>query len=283
MPIAANNISYTYSKNTPFEHTAVSDLSLTIREGDYIGMIGHTGSGKTTLIKILCGLLPPSSGTLTLNGEEVYNKKFDKRKLRQQIGVVFQYPEYQLFEETVKKDIAFGPTKQGHSPEEVEKRVCEAMELLGIPEHLGDKSPFELSGGQKRLCALAGVLAMKPKFLFLDEPVAGLDPVSREHLFEVIQRLNAQGTAIILITHSMDDLAQHAKKVFVLNGGRLAFAGTPAEIFSRPEELKAMGLNVPQVSELVLMLKNRGVVLPSDLVTVDQLIEYVRSKRCKHA
>lgn len=273
--IEIKNLGYVYSPNTPFETAALKDINLSIDEGEYLGIIGHTGSGKTTLIKILCGLLNPTSGRVELNGEDIFAKKYDTLNLRKNIGIVFQYPEYQLFEETVERDIAFGPIKQGLSEEEVKLRVSEAAQLLEIPKDVLSKSPFDLSGGQKRRAAIAGVIAMKPKILILDEPVAGLDPIGRESLFDLIGKLHESGTTIVLITHSMDDLAAHAKRVIVLKNGEIKMQGSPREIFGNAKKISEMGLNVPQISELVSILQERGINIPSDILTQDEFVEFV--------
>jgi energy-coupling factor transport system ATP-binding protein len=261
---------------TPFESSAVTDISLEIGDGEYVGMIGHTGSGKTTLIKMISGLLKPTGGRVFLNGQDINKKGYDKKNLRRNIGVIFQYPEYQLFEETVYKDVAFGPQKLGLSPEEVEERVRQALSLVQLEfDAVKERSPFELSGGQKRRAAIAGVLAMQPQTLIMDEPVAGLDPAGRESLFSLIKELNMKGTTILLITHSMDDLAAQAKRVVVLNQGAVVMDGTPKSIFARAQELWDMGLDVPEISKLAAMLKDRGCEIPQDLLTVQEMKEYL--------
>lgn len=279
MPIAIENLSYTYLPGTPFESSAVSDVSLHIEDGEYLGVIGHTGSGKTTLIKMISGLMKPTKGRILLNGEDINKKGYDKKTLRRSIGVIFQYPEYQLFEETVYKDVAFGPHKLGLSPEEAEIRVKQALALVNVEyEDVKDRSPFELSGGQKRRVAIAGVLAMQPKILIMDEPVAGLDPVGRESLFALIKDLNDQGTTIILITHSMDDLAANAKRVVVMNKGTIVMDGPPKIIFAKASELLAMGLDVPEVSKMAAMLKARGFDIPQDMITVQEMRDFILQK-----
>jgi len=257
---------------TPFEAKAVDDLSLKIEDGEFLGIIGHTGSGKTTMIGLIAGLLKPTSGRVLIDGEDIGAKGYDRKKLRRKIGVVFQYPEHQLFEETVYKDIAFGPGKLGISAEETEERVRYAMELMELDfDSVKNLSPFELSGGQKRRVAIAGVLAMKPSVLILDEPVAGLDPAGRTHLMNMIDRLNREGVTILLITHSMDDLAENARRVVVLKGARLLMDGTPAEVFARRDELTAASLNVPCVAEIAAKLRARGKDIPPDIIRLDDL------------
>ena len=279
MPIAAENLGYTYLPGTPFESVAVSGVNLTVEDGEYLGVIGHTGSGKTTLIKMMCGLLKPTSGRVLLNGGDIHKKGYDRKLLRSSIGVIFQYPEYQLFEETVYKDVAFGPGKLGFSPEQTEEAVREALSLVRLDfGSVKDRSPFELSGGQKRRVAIAGVLAMRPGILVMDEPVAGLDPAGRQRLFELIRDLNDQGTTIILITHSMDDLAAHAKRVVVLNHGSLTMDGTPREVFGRAAELTEMGLDVPEISKIASLLNERGCAVPSGLITVQEMKEYILNR-----
>ena len=272
MPIELENLTYTYMPGTPFEARAVDDLSLKIEDGEFLGIIGHTGSGKTTMIGLIAGLLKPTSGRVLIDGDDIAAKGYDRKKLRRKIGVVFQYPEHQLFEETVYKDIAFGPGKLGISEAETEERVRYAMELMELDfDSVKNLSPFELSGGQKRRVAIAGVLAMKPSVLILDEPVAGLDPAGRIHLMNMIRRLNREGVTILLITHSMDDLAENARRVVVLKGSRLLMDGTPAEVFARREELTAASLDVPCVAEIAAKLRARGKDIPPGIIRLDDL------------
>jgi energy-coupling factor transport system ATP-binding protein len=245
------NVSHTYQPNTPFSAVALDNISLSIEDRDLLALIGHTGSGKSTLAQHLNGLMKPTSGRVLFNGKDINEDASRLRELRFQVGLVFQYPEYQLFEETVEKDIAFGPRNMGLSDEEIKSRVLGAMDLVGLnPEEIGQKSPFELSGGQMRRVALAGVLAMRPKVLVLDEPTAGLDPRARSFLLSDIKRLHREGTTVVMISHSMDDVAALATRIAVMDHGSLAMTGTPAEIFAQPQRLIQMGLNVPQVSLL---------------------------------
>jgi energy-coupling factor transport system ATP-binding protein len=279
MPIAVENLGYVYLPGTPFESIALSDVSFCIEDGEYLGVIGHTGSGKTTLIKLVAALMKPTSGRVLLNGEDINQKGFDRKTLRKNVGVIFQYPEYQLFEETVYKDVAFGPAKMGLSPEEIEERVREALSLVNVDfEGVKERSPFELSGGQKRRVAIAGVLAMRPQVLIMDEPVAGLDPAGRENLFGLIRTLNEGGTTIVLITHSMDDLAANARRVIVMNKGSLVMDDTPKAVFSHAEELNEMGLGVPEISKIAAMLKSRGIDVPAGLISVGEMKRFVLSR-----
>ena len=275
MPIELLNLTYTYSPGTPFESKAVDDISLKIEDGEFAGIIGHTGSGKTTMIGLIAGLLKPMSGKVLIDGEDIGARGYDRKKLRRQIGVVFQYPEHQLFEETVYKDIAFGPGKTGVPEGEIEARVRHAMELMELDyDGIKGLSPFELSGGQKRRVAIAGVLAMQPKVLILDEPVAGLDPAGRDHLMKLVGGLNSEGVTIILITHSMDDLAENARRVIALKGAKLMMDGTPAEVFARGDELKEASLDVPSVADIAAKLRARGMDVPRDLIRLDELELY---------
>lgn len=259
MALELQNVSHTYQPNTPFSAVALDNISLSIEDRDLLALIGHTGSGKSTLAQHLNGLMKPTSGRVLFNGKDINEDASRLRELRFQVGLVFQYPEYQLFEETVEKDIAFGPRNMGLSDEEIKSRVLGAMDLVGLnPEEIGQKSPFELSGGQMRRVALAGVLAMRPKVLVLDEPTAGLDPRARSFLLSDIKRLHREGTTVVMISHSMDDVAALATRIAVMDHGSLAMTGTPAEIFAQPQRLIQMGLNVPQVSLLASRLITAG-------------------------
>lgn len=276
MSIELENLTYTYMPGTPFEAKAVDNINLKINEGEFLGVIGHTGSGKTTLIGLVAGLLKPTSGRVLIEGEDIAAKSFDRKALRRYIGVVFQYPEHQLFEETVYKDIAFGPKKTGVVEEEIEQRVRHAMELMELDfDDVKDLSPFELSGGQKRRVAIAGVLAICPKVLILDEPVAGLDPKGRTHLMNLITRLNSEGVTIIMITHSMDDLAEYAQRVIVLNGARLVMDDAPQNVFLKEAELKQIGLDVPYVARIASQLRSKGLKVDTDVIKLDKLEEAV--------
>ncbi|WMJ84874.1 energy-coupling factor transporter ATPase [Oscillospiraceae bacterium LTW-04] len=268
--VKVDHVSYVYSPGTPFEKIAVDDFSLEIEEGDFVGVIGHTGSGKSTFIQHLNGLLRPTSGTISIFGRDIWANPKKIREFRFLVGLVFQYPEYQLFEETVEKDIAFGPTNMGLSAAEIKDRVHEAAGFVGLDPDVMQKSPFELSGGQKRRVAIAGVLAMRPKVLILDEPTAGLDPKGREQIFGQINQYHKKtGSTVLLVSHSMEDVARHAKKVLVVNDSKLFAYGTVEEVFSRTEELVNMGLAAPQVTKIFMELKNRGFDVSTQVYTVE--------------
>ncbi|MDD3766015.1 MAG: energy-coupling factor transporter ATPase [Eubacteriales bacterium] len=270
MIIKAENLSYTYSQGGPFQKDALHAVSFTIKKGEFIGIIGHTGSGKSTLVQHLNGLLKPTSGKIYIDGIDTSGKKADLKAVRAKVGLVFQYPEHQLFEETVRRDIAFAPTNMGLSKEEIEERVEQACALVGISKDILDKSPFEISGGQKRRVAIAGVLAMKPQVLVLDEPTAGLDPRGREEILSQIKKLHKDiGITVILVSHGMEDIANTVERLFVMNKGKIAMEGTPLEVYSRYEELEEIGLSAPQVTKLMKRLFNVNVC------TVAQAKEYL--------
>lgn len=277
MSIKAENIKYIYSEGTPFMTVALDEINLEIKEGDFLGVIGHTGSGKSTLIQLLNGLEKPSEGKIIVNDIVVGEDKKKLSKIRQTVGLVFQYPEYQLFEETVAKDVAFGPMNLKLSEEETEKRVKEALELVGFNyKSIKDESPFDLSGGQKRRVAIAGVLAMKPDYLILDEPTAGLDPAGRNEIFEQIKKLHKKANVtVVLVSHSMEDIAKLVNRVIVLYKGKIHMQGTPKEIYSQSEELKKIGLGVPQVAEIVNELRKRGFNIRPDILTVQEAKEEI--------
>ncbi|MHC1787001.1 MAG: energy-coupling factor transporter ATPase [Christensenellales bacterium] len=263
MPITLEHLGHTYQPGSPFQATAIHDISLEIQDGELLALIGHTGSGKSTLAMHLNGLLQPTQGRVLLDGQDINAKETNKRAVRFQVGLVFQYPEQQLFEETVRKDIGFGPRNMGLSQEEIDSRVRGAMEKIGLPyEEIAEKSPFELSGGQMRRVALAGVLAMRPRILVLDEPTAGLDPRARDFLLSDVAALHREGTTVVMISHSMDDVARLATRIAVLEKGGLCMAGSPQEIFSQVERLSGMGLDVPQASKLRHLLGQGGIDLP---------------------
>lgn len=272
MPIVINQLSHTYLPGSALAYPALSNIDLTIQDGEFLGVIGHTGSGKSTMIQHLNGLLLPTSGTVTVDGLDINEKKL-RKKIRSLVGMVFQYPEYQLFEETVEKDVSFGPKNMGLEEGEIRERALEALTLVGLPpEQFCEKSPFELSGGEKRRAALAGILAMRPKYLVLDEPMAGLDPRGRAEILSLIESLRERNhTGIVMVSHSMDDVAMYADRIAVLNNGTLAMVGAPEDVFSRSEELLNMGLNLPQATRLVRALRERGIKIERDYYRMDEL------------
>lgn len=271
--LEVHDLSYVYSKGTPFEQKALDHVNLNVERGEFLAIIGHTGSGKSTLIQHLNGLLRPTDGQVLLHGKNIFASDCDIRRVRFRIGLVFQYPEYQLFEETVGKDIAYGPTNMGLDAAEIERRVAQAMEDVGLDVSLRDKSPFELSGGQKRRVALAGVVAMQPEILVLDEPTAGLDPAGRREMFELIRRLHdLHGTTIVLVTHSMEDAARMADRLVVMQNGRVFLTGKPEEVFARADELEQAGLTVPQVTKILLELKKRGIPVDTGCYTIERAV-----------
>lgn len=271
MQVKLENVTHTYQPGSPFQATAIKEVSLEIREGDFLALIGHTGSGKSTLAQHINGLLKPTQGRVLLDGQDIHEKGFDKKAVRRKVGLVFQYPEHQLFEETVKKDVAFGPRNLGLPQEEIDVRVKEALETVGLGgEEFAEKSPFELSGGQMRRVALAGVLAMRPQMLVLDEPAAGLDPLSRDEMLEMISALHRHGTTVVMVSHAMDDVARFATRAVVMEQGRIVMDGTPEEIFRHSEGLERMGLDVPSVCKLGMRLKEMGVPLAGDFFREEQ-------------
>lgn len=266
------HLTHTYGIGTPFQRNAVEDLSFTVKEGEFLGVIGHTGSGKSTLIQHLNGLLKPTAGRILLDGKDIWAEPKKIRDVRFRVGLVFQYPEYQLFEETVYKDIAFGPTNMGKSGEELDRCIRTAARLVGLPDSALEKSPFELSGGQKRRVALAGVIAMEPEVLILDEPTAGLDPAGRENLMANIRDFHRnRGGTVILVSHSMDEIAQNVDRILVLRSSHILMQGTPREVFARAEELLSAGLDVPQVTRVAMALRDRGVPIDPAVYTVADL------------
>ena len=265
------NLGFVYGKGTPFEKRAVDNVSLTIKRGEFIGVIGHTGSGKSTLMQMLNGLLQPSSGHIYYNGEDIHGEGFDKKKLRSKVGLVFQYPEHQLFEETVLSDVMFGPRNLGLSEEECRKRATEALRHVGMEERYFEQSPFDLSGGQKRRAAIAGVLAMRPEILVLDEPTAGLDPRGRDEILGLITDMKKQlHMTILLVSHSMDDVARYADRIMVMRRGKLVYNDVPAEIFKHSAELEEMGLSAPQITYIMEYLQTRGLRVNADMLTVEE-------------
>ena len=281
MPIVLEELSHVYMEGSPFESVALDKVSLTIEDGEFVGLIGHTGSGKSTLVQHLNGLLKPTSGKITVDGLDLSDKETDMREVRRRVGLVFQYPEYQLFEETVRKDIAFGPGNLGINGEELEARVRSAAAQVGLEEELLDKSPFELSGGQKRRVAIAGVLAMQPKVLVLDEPTAGLDPKGREELIDLMRSLNASGVTLVMVSHSMNDVARLCSRVLVMNHGRPALSGSAGEVFSHGKELKEMGLGLPDGARLAALLRAQGWAIPDTVYKFDQIEPLIEQRLLK--
>ena len=266
------NLTHTYGVGTPFQRSAVEDMTFDVYQGEFLGIIGHTGSGKSTLIQHLNGLLKPTSGQVLLSGKDIWAEPKKIRDVRFRVGLVFQYPEYQLFEETVYKDIAFGPINMGKTGEELDRCIRESARLVGIRDDQLEKSPFELSGGQKRRVALAGVLAMEPEVLILDEPTAGLDPAGRENLMANIRDFHRnRHTTVILVSHSMDEIAQNVDRILVLKSAHVLMSGAPAEVFARGQELLAAGLDVPQVTRIAMALRDRGLAIDPAVYTVRDL------------
>ena len=268
--ITVENVSFVYSAKTPFEVTALNDVSVNIEENCITGIIGHTGSGKSTLVQMFNGLLKPTSGRILLDGKDIWGKGSKMSDVRYEVGLVMQYPEYQLFEDTVEADIAYGPRNMGLDEEEIKKRVLETADLVGLDRENLKKSPFDLSGGQKRRAAIAGIMAMRPKVLVLDEPSAGLDPAGKSAIFEGIRNYaKFSGAAVVIVSHSMDDMAKYCENIIVMSHSKVAMAGKRNEVFSRGDELEAIGLGVPQMTYLVRLLAAAGVDIPQDIYTVD--------------
>ena len=267
------NVGFVYGKGTPFEKRAVDDVSLKIEQGEFIGVIGHTGSGKSTLMQMLNGLIRPTDGQVLLDGNDIWEQPKNIRRIRFKVGMVFQYPEYQLFEETVYKDIAFGPQNQGKQGDELDKAVREAADFTGLKPELLQKSPFDLSGGEKRRAAIAGVIAMDPEVLVLDEPTAGLDPMGREVLLSQIVRYHKErDNTVLLVSHTMEDVARFADKIIVMNKGRLEMFAPTKEVFSRGEELESFGLKIPQITKIMRQLRQKGFDVPEGVLTVDEAL-----------
>lgn len=283
MSIIFNHVNHIYDADADRPVIALKDINLSIQDGEFIGLIGHTGSGKSTLIQHMNGLLKPTSGTILYNGADISDKDYSLSKLRNRVGLVFQYPEHQLFEETVFADVCFGPKNQGLDQKEVELRAFDALYKVGLPRELYYASPFELSGGQKRLAAIAGVLAMKPEVLILDEPTAGLDPKGREDILNQISELQAkERITIILVSHSMEDVANYVDRLLVMNRGELVFDDVPKTIFTYVDELESMGLAAPSVTYIVRALNNKGISIDPQIITIEEAAEAIMrlSKRC---
>ena len=271
MPVEIKKLTHVYMPGTPFEARALNEVSLNIRDGEFIGIIGHTGSGKSTLISHFNGLEKSEPGVVFVNGMDLGEKGADLIAIRRVVGLVFQYPEYQLFEETVAKDIAFGPRNLGLDEAEIERRVARAIELVGLDASAAEKSPFELSGGQKRRVAIAGVLAMQPSILVLDEPAAGLDPAGRRDMLELVKSIHASGVTVVMVSHSMDDVGRLCDRLYVLNKGEIAFSGTPAEVFVHDQRLHEIGLDVPECAKLARKLREAGYDMPEGIYRMEDV------------
>lgn len=271
MQLIVDHLTFKYNKDLSTEVTALDDVNLVINEGDFIGLLGHTGSGKSTFVQHLNALLTPTSGTIYFEGEDVFDKDYDKKKLRSKVGLVFQYPEHQLFAETVFEDVCFGPRNMGLDRKEVELRAYEALKKVGMEDELFYQSPFDMSGGQKRKAAIAGVLAMKPDILILDEPTAGLDPKGRDDILDLIKKMHDEnGITIILVSHSMEDVAKYVNRIVVFNDGKVAFDDKPRSVFAHYKELEQMGLAAPRVTYIMDKLRSRGFDVPTDVITIDE-------------
>lgn len=276
MSIIVNHLTYRYNPGTAMEQTALDDVNLQINDGEFIGLIGHTGSGKSTLVQQLNGILKPTEGGVYVDGEDISDDDYDLKKLRSRVGLVFQYPEHQLFESDVFTDVCFGPKNIGLTKKEAELRAYEALKQVGIADEYFYQSPFDLSGGQKRRVAIAGVLAMKPEVLILDEPTAGLDPKGRDELLDKLQKIREEsGCTIVLVSHSMEDVAKYADRIVVMHKGKVAFDGTPSEVFKHRDELKEMGLGVPDITETMYALKEAGFKVSTDCITVSEAVKEI--------
>ena len=275
--ISVENLTHTYSVGTPFEQTAIRDVSVTLTQGESIFVLGHTGSGKSTFVQHLNALLQPTSGTVRIDGEDINRDKISRRDVKRRVGLVFQYPEYQLFEETVAEDIAFGPKNMKLPKEEIDERVREAAGFVGVEESLFSRSPLELSGGQKRRVAIAGVIAMRPEVLILDEPTAGLDPIGSRTIMENIRNYREKsGATVLVVSHNMDDAARYCERLIVFDHGMIRMDGTPEQVFAHTEELMDVGLNVPRAAEIAAALRRRGIPLEGAVFTHDQLLRALR-------
>lgn len=276
MSIILNHVNYIYGEDTPLAVKALNDICLKIPDGQFVGIIGHTGSGKSTLMQHLSGLMKATSGEVYFNGEDIYDDDYDMKKLRSKVGLVFQYPEHQLFEVDVLTDVCFGPKNQGLSEEECKKRAIEALQLVGLAEKYYESSPFDLSGGQKRRVAIAGVLAMRPKVLVLDEPTAGLDPKGRDEILDQIAYLQKEGNlTVILVSHSMEDIAKYVDRIIVMNKGTKMYDGTPKEVFSHYKDLEKVGLAAPQVTYIMHSLAERGMHVNTEATTIEEAVEEI--------
>lgn len=270
------NLSYVYGKGTPFEKIALDNVSVSFEKGKITGLIGHTGSGKSTLVNLLNGLYKPASGKVYLDGRDIWENPKEISKIRFKVGLVMQYPEYQLFEETIYKDIAYGPKNMGLSESEIDERVREAAEFAGLEPDLLEKSPFDLSGGQKRRAAIAGIIAMRPELLILDEPAAGLDPRGRDSIFQNIAEYQKKsGSTVLIVSHSMEDMARYCERLVVMSGGKIMLEGNCREVFSHADLLESVGLDIPQITKLTMMLRERGIELDSSVYTVEEAFEKI--------
>ena len=283
MSLELEQVNYIYGEDSGFAKQALKDVSLKIDKGEFIGLIGHTGSGKSTLTQLCNGLLKPTTGRVLYDGEDIHQKGYNRVTLRSRVGLVFQYPEHQLFEETVLKDVCFGPKNLGFSKEECNQRAKEALELVNFPQELYERSPFDLSGGQKRRAAIAGVLAMRPEILILDEPTAGLDPKGRDDILDMVKELQqTTGNTVILVSHSMEDVAKYVDRILVMNRGELAYDDTPREVFAHYKELETMGLAAPEITYILHDLKERGLAVDSSAITIaegrDSIIKALQSR-----
>lgn len=282
--LEVSNLTHTYDGNTPFVNDAVSDVSFTAQKGEIIGIIGHTGSGKSTLVQHLNGLLKPTQGSISIDGKDIWENPKEIRRIRSRVGLVFQYPEYQLFEETVYADIAYGPKNMGLSGEELDNRIREICQLIGIGEDFLEKSPFDLSGGEKRRVAIAGVMAMRPEIIAFDEPVAGLDPKGRADVVRIIRDYrDTYGATVFIVSHNMEDMAVLADKLLVMNKGKLEMFGTVDEVFSQGERLASIGLNVPIVTKVFYELKKKGLSVPDNIFTVESAVDFLTKGGCANA
>jgi energy-coupling factor transport system ATP-binding protein len=269
--LKTENLTYVYGEGTPFKITALDNVNIDLEKGEFVAIIGHTGSGKSTLVQHLNGLLKPTNGNIFLDGKNIHDSKGNLYDARFRVGLCFQYPEYQLFEETVYKDIAFGPTNMGLSKTEIDERVRNAAKYVGIPDEMLLKSPFDLSGGEKRRVAIAGVISMEPEILILDEPTSGLDPMGREHILGLVKKYREQtGKTVIIVSHSMDDVAKYATKVIVMNSSRVEMSGTVDEVFEKASRLREIGLSVPQITEIFIKLREKGYPVSEKIYTVEQ-------------
>ena len=278
MPIVIEGLTHTYMPNSPFQSTAIHGVDLIIGDGDFFGLIGHTGSGKTTLAMHMNGLLAPTEGRVLVDGQDIHARHFDKRDVRRRVGLVFQYPEHQLFEETVALDVAFGPKNLGLAQSEIDERVAEALHRVGLPRDIENRSPFDLSGGQMRRVAIAGVLAMRPETIILDEPTAGLDPKGRKDILHLIAQLHQGGTTVVMVSHSMEDIARLATRIGVMQRGKLAMLGPPAQVFAQGDQLIEMNLDIPAAAQLARALRDKGFDVPQGIYQMEALRTYLLSR-----